>query len=92
MNTIPEYPHSPVHHLNNPTIISTIGKMTHCEVCFLAGQRKATKGKAGFCLVLFESSRATSEFVAGGEATFFFRFGLFENDEDPAIPEDSPLQ
>ena len=44
---VPEYPHRPVHHLKRPTTISTSGRITHCEVFFLAGQKNATKGNAG---------------------------------------------
>ena len=44
---LPEYPHSPVHHLNKPTVIKMTGRMTHCEVALLAGQKKDASGKAG---------------------------------------------
>ena len=55
MGISPEYPHSPAHHLNSPTIMSTRGMMTHCEVDFRAGQKKDASGKAGDCLFVFES-------------------------------------
>jgi hypothetical protein len=33
--------------LKRPVIIKTSGRITHCEVDFLAGQRKETRGKVG---------------------------------------------
>lgn len=52
---IPEYPHRPAHHLNRPTTISINGSVTHREVPFRAGQKKATSGKAGLCMLVFVS-------------------------------------
>ena len=45
------------------------GKITHCEVFFLAGQKNATNGKAGLCAPAFE---AISLLVVGGDDFFFF--------------------
>jgi len=40
--------------------MSTNGKITHCEAFFFAGQRKATKGKAGLSAPVFEFDRTSS--------------------------------
>lgn len=45
---IPENPQKPTTHLNKPTTIKVNGRMTHCEVDFLAGHKNAASGKAGF--------------------------------------------
>lgn len=57
---VPEYPQSPTHHLNRPTIINTIGMMIHCDVLFLAGQKKAARGKVGIWLFVFGSMTVAS--------------------------------
>lgn len=52
------------------------GRITHCEVFFLAGQKNATKGKAGLCAPAVESDKAISLLVVAGVG-FFFLFALF---------------
>ena len=63
---VPEYPHRPVHHLKRPTTISANGKITHCEVFFLAGQKNATKGNAGLWATALESDDAISLLEVAG--------------------------
>ncbi len=54
----------------------TKGRITHCEVFFLAGQRNATKGNAGLCVSDPESDKAISLLVVGG-GSFFFLLALY---------------
>ena len=50
--------------------------MAHCEVAFLAGQRKAAKGNAGLWLLVFGSVSTAfcCAFAEGEEAVFFFLY------------------
>lgn len=50
----------------------TKGRITHCEVFFLAGQKNATKGNAGLWAPAFESGEAISLLVVGGIDFFTF--------------------
>jgi len=57
--------------------MSTNGRMTHCDVFFLAGQKKATRGKAGLSAPVFDSAKGTSLLiVVDGRGALFFLFGL----------------
>ena len=57
--------------------MSTTGSMTHCDVLFLAGQKNATKGKAGVCAEALESGRETPLLVfVVREGSFFFFLDL----------------
>jgi hypothetical protein len=44
---VPEYPQRPAAHLNKPTAIKIIGRISHCDTELRAGQRKAASGYAG---------------------------------------------
>ena len=72
--------------------MSTTGSMTHCDVLFLAGQKNATKGKAGVWAEAFEWGRETSllEFMVW-EGSFLFFLDLC-GIPGVAIPKASPLQ
>ena len=52
LENVPEYPHSPGTHLKRPTVMRMTGRIIHCEVAFLAGQKKAASGNAGSGLLV----------------------------------------
>ena len=49
------------------------GSVTHCEVFFLAGQKKATKGKAGLSALALVSDLVVSMGDIAVVADFFLR-------------------
>ncbi len=52
----PEYPQSPVVHLNRPTAINIRGRLIHSDKPFLAGQSNAARVKAGLVGLFVDSS------------------------------------
>lgn len=82
----PEYGHIPVHHLNSPTTIRMHGKVTHWEVVPFAGQKKATKGKAGFSrLESVSRSTVPLELLDDSKSAFRFFLGRYELGVEGAI-------
>ena len=64
----------PVHQRKRPTIMRIHGRRTHCEVEVLAGQKKATRGKAGSSLFVSGSVLIVPlELLVVGSGFRFFR-------------------
>lgn len=62
--------------------MSTNGRIVHCEVNLLAGQKKATNGKAGLSAPVFDSVKAISLLALGEEfGPFRFLLCLLVDDE-----------
>ena len=60
----------------------TKGRMTHCEASFLAGQKKATNGKAGLSTPVFRSDTTRSLLTVDVWAgIFLLLLGLLAADE-----------
>ena len=70
----------PVTHRKRPTAINTKGSMTHCEVEFFAGHKKAANGNGGAEEeVLGFGAGLVPELPSGvGVASFFLRRGLLD--------------
>lgn len=60
--------------------MSASGRITHCEVFVLAGQKKATKGKAGLWALAFRSGKAISLLADGDCGVFFLFLALFDEE------------
>ena len=73
-------------HLNRPTAISIKGRTSHCDVGLRAGQKKATRGKAGCCVFVFASVKMRPLLLVAdrGLNAFFLFLGVCA-EEDVAI-------
>lgn len=68
-----------MHHLNNPTTMRIHGKVIHWEVVPFAGQKKATREKAGFSrLESVSTSTVPLELLDDSKSAFRFFLGRYE--------------